>query len=116
MTFSVLLAVSFDGGLTFNIDRAMSHGISRDGCTMLVEVNGVANIIGRILFGQIADMLSTRIYLLTTITLVVFVGTWLTSVFATSLTWQVVWFAVFGILNGANSTFATVLLKYVSSC
>ena len=83
---------------------------------MLVEVNGVANIIGRILFGQIADMLSTRIYLLTTITLVVFVGTWLTSVFATSLTWQVVWFAVFGILNGANSTFATVLLKYVSSC
>ena len=111
MFFLVLLEISFHGGLTFNVDRAQSHGLKLAEITWLVEVSGIANICGRIIFGQLADIFGPRKYILITIIMLVFIIAWAVSVLATTMAWQTVWFGIFGLLNGANSTFSNVIVK-----
>ena len=108
---SVMVAIICDGGMTFNIDRAQSHGILRNESTVLAEISAFTVILGRILYGYILDVLISRICLSSTMTLLMFVAAWSSSVLAVTFASQAIWFGVYGLFNGANGTFVSFLVK-----
>ena len=81
----------------------MAHGVDKQVATMLMSVNGVGNILGRFLFGVLADCpcLDSVVLYISTLT-ICGVGTSLSFVCGDNFTLHVIYVAYFGFFMGES--------------
>ena len=86
----VLVAMTFDAGLTYNADRAISLlGIQPLHTTVLLSIMGGANVLGKTCMGKLMDLYRSRIVLMTVFMMMVNAVLFSLGGFLTSWTGQV---------------------------
>ena len=100
---------------SFITDRAeQKFGISAEATSILLSVMGIANFIGKILFGSVLDKFRDQAFLLTSVILCLNSVSVLSAEFWSSFVGQIVSAVVFGFTIGAYDTSVIVIFKLLS--
>ena len=102
---------SFDGGMTYNVDRAVTLGFTEKQMINLSLIYGFSNVIGRFSLGLLADLCQAKIYSLTTCLMAAFNALCMTSVVFHEFWSQAVWFGVFMFSYAGIVSIVTMLVR-----
>ena len=108
-----LLHLGIFAAFSFTTDRAVQFGISKYHTSILLSIMGVANCLGRILFGKILDHFRSKAILLTSIVLLTNALSVVLSGLAPSFVGQAIYAAIFGSTFGAYISSVVVILKII---
>ncbi|XP_005108406.2 monocarboxylate transporter 14 [Aplysia californica] len=107
---NIFTNLSFLMPVFYMVDRAVEAGIDKSSAALLVSVNGIGNVVGRILFGLLGDLPCVDSVVLYVLTLTVCgAGTCVSPVCGGSLVLQGVYSAFFGIFMGGYVTLGPVV-------
>ena len=110
-----MIAVSIDSGVTYNVDRAIFHGLKEIHIAYMLGICGLFSSLSKLTFGKIIDAYRTRIFIITTLIMLVHAVLFATSDYFPSFLGQCVWFAVFAITTGAYASTTPIIIRYYSS-
>ena len=113
--FSIRVFKAIFATYSFLTDRAeQKFGISAEKTSILLSVMGVANFIGKIIFGSVLDRCRSRAFLLTSVVLLFNSVSVLAAEFWPSFAGQLASSVVFGFTIGAYDTSVIVIFKLLS--
>ena len=100
---------------SFITDRAeQKFGISAEATSIILGVMGIANFVGKIIFGSVLDQFRDQTFLLTSVILALNSVSVLVAEFWSSFAGQIVSAVVFGFTIGAYDTSVIVIFKLLS--
>ena len=108
--------MSIDSGVTFNVDRAIFHGLEEIHVAYILGACGLLSSLSKITVGKIVDAFRSRIFSITTLLMLVHALIFASSDYFRTLFGQAIWFAIFSITTGAYASTTPIIIRYDTMC